>query len=96
MEFKLYDPIEQVYYEPHHIQHIDFKEQKVEVLFRGHLTNTFTFDEVEFHPPSAQYHLEVKAFFESLSREELISLLEESGFKVTDGTGQIIFEEETE
>ncbi|PDM39046.1 MULTISPECIES: hypothetical protein [unclassified Geobacillus] len=37
--------------------------------------------------------LEAKKLFESLSDEELIQLLQESGFEVTKGSGEVIYTE---
>jgi len=42
------------------------------------------------------YREEAVEFFESLSKEELKSLLSNAGFEVEDGAGEVIFTEELE
>lgn len=37
---------------------------------------------------------EAKAFFENLSRDEFIGMLEDAGFDVSDGEGQVIYTDE--
>lgn len=39
------------------------------------------------------FEQESKEFFESLSREEFINLLSEVGYELTEGTGEVIYEE---
>ena len=39
---------------------------------------------------------EVKSIFENLTRDEFIKLLKDSGFEVRDGSGRVIYTEESD